>query len=113
MSTITAILEPDADGTLHLPLPEQLHHGKVKVEAKLEAAEPRAAPCPITPALMNPRVEGSNMAFDIRANAGSTVNLSSSTDLKTWIPLASPVVTKGVNKFTVPRSGPKRYYRAK
>jgi hypothetical protein len=39
MSTITAILEPDADGTLHLPLPEQLRHGKVRVEAKLESVE--------------------------------------------------------------------------
>ena len=38
MNTITAILEPNADGTLHLPLPEELRHGKVKVEAKLEAA---------------------------------------------------------------------------
>jgi hypothetical protein len=37
MSTITAILEPDADGTLHLPLPAELRHGKVKVEAKLES----------------------------------------------------------------------------
>ena len=40
MSTITAILEPDADGTLHLPLPEELRHGKVK--AQLEPAD--AAP---------------------------------------------------------------------
>ena len=37
MSTITAIIEPNADGTLHLPLPEELRHGRVKVEAKLEA----------------------------------------------------------------------------
>ena len=37
MSTITAILEPDADGTLHLPLPAELRHGKVKVEARLES----------------------------------------------------------------------------
>ena len=42
MSTITAILEADADGTLHLPLPAELRHGKVRVEAKLESAE--AAP---------------------------------------------------------------------
>jgi len=28
MNTITAILEPDADGTLHLPLPPELRHGK-------------------------------------------------------------------------------------
>ena len=39
MSTIIAILEPDADGTLHLPLPAELRHGKIKVEARLEAAQ--------------------------------------------------------------------------
>ena len=44
MSTITAILEPNADGTLHLPLPEELRHGKVKVEAKLEAANAEQKP---------------------------------------------------------------------
>lgn len=38
MSKITAILEPDPDGTLHLPLPPELRYGKVKVEAKLEPA---------------------------------------------------------------------------
>ena len=38
MSTITAILEADADGTLHLPPPAGLRGGKVKVEARLEAA---------------------------------------------------------------------------
>ena len=37
MSTITAILEPDVDGTIHLPLPEELRHGKVQVEATLQA----------------------------------------------------------------------------
>ena len=35
MSTITAILEADADGSLHLPLPEELRHGKVRVTATL------------------------------------------------------------------------------
>lgn len=39
MSTITAILEADVDGTLHLPLPAELRHGKVKVTADLEPAE--------------------------------------------------------------------------
>lgn len=38
MSTITAILEADIDGTLHLPLPGELRRGKVRVEAKLEPA---------------------------------------------------------------------------
>lgn len=39
MSTISAILEPDADGTLHLPLPVELRGGKVRVEAQVEAME--------------------------------------------------------------------------
>ena len=39
MSTITAILEADADGTLHLPLPAELRGGKIRVEVKMEAVE--------------------------------------------------------------------------
>ena len=44
MSTITAILEPHADGSLHLPLPPEMRHGKVRVEAKLEALPPTSDP---------------------------------------------------------------------
>ncbi|HLX60178.1 MAG TPA: hypothetical protein VKX17_02735 [Planctomycetota bacterium] len=44
MSTITAILEPDIDGALHLPVPDELRGGKVKVVATLEQAEPSRAP---------------------------------------------------------------------
>lgn len=40
MSTLTVILQPDADGTLRLPVPEELRAGKVKVTAILEPAEP-------------------------------------------------------------------------
>lgn len=36
MNTITAILEMDVDGTLHLPVPEEWKSGKVKVVATLE-----------------------------------------------------------------------------
>lgn len=36
MSTVTAILEADTDGSLHLPVPEELRGGKVKVIASLE-----------------------------------------------------------------------------
>lgn len=36
MSKISVILEPDDEGTLHLPLPPELRDGKVKVEARLE-----------------------------------------------------------------------------
>ena len=38
MSTITVILEADSDGTLHLPVPDELRRGKVLVEARLEPA---------------------------------------------------------------------------
>ena len=34
MSTITAILDPDADGALHLPVPEELRHGNVRVPVR-------------------------------------------------------------------------------
>jgi hypothetical protein len=43
MSSITAILESDPDGSLHLPLPPELRGSKVKVSATLEAAEPSKA----------------------------------------------------------------------
>ena len=33
MSTITAILEPAPDGTLHVPVPKELRHTKFKVVA--------------------------------------------------------------------------------
>ena len=36
-SILTPVLEPQADGTLHLPLPPELGRGKFKVEAKVEA----------------------------------------------------------------------------
>lgn len=47
MSTITAILEAESDGTLHLPVPAELRHGKIEVTATLRAANgaaPRATP---------------------------------------------------------------------
>lgn len=39
MNTITAILEPAADGSLHLPVPEELRHTKIKVVALLTAVD--------------------------------------------------------------------------
>ena len=38
MSTVSVILYPDADGTVHLPLPEELKLVRVKVTAIVEAA---------------------------------------------------------------------------
>jgi hypothetical protein len=37
MSTITAVLDADPDGTLHLPLPQELRSSKVRVTATLES----------------------------------------------------------------------------
>ena len=39
MSTITAILEPDSNGNVLLPVPEELRHNRVKITAKLEAVK--------------------------------------------------------------------------
>ena len=36
MSTITAILEPAADGTLHLPVPAAWRQRSIRVKAELE-----------------------------------------------------------------------------
>jgi hypothetical protein len=47
MSPITAIVEAAADGTLHLPLPAELRHGKVKVVASVEPLS--VAPEPAEP----------------------------------------------------------------
>lgn len=59
MSTISAILEPDADGTLHLPLPPELRNCKVKVEAKVEAVgNPVAATGTVLDALREIRALG-------------------------------------------------------
>jgi hypothetical protein len=58
MSTITAILEPHADGSLHLPLPPELRHRRVRVEAKLEAAdESETIPRLATSAMLGQRKE--------------------------------------------------------
>lgn len=38
MSTITAVLTPDDDGNVRLPLPPELRHTTVKVTATLEPA---------------------------------------------------------------------------
>jgi hypothetical protein len=35
VSTITAILDPDPDGSVHLPLPADMRQGKVRVIATL------------------------------------------------------------------------------
>jgi hypothetical protein len=36
MSTITVILEPSADGTLHLPVPAEWRHQAIRVKAELK-----------------------------------------------------------------------------
>ncbi|MBK8038213.1 MAG: hypothetical protein IPK22_13935 [Verrucomicrobiaceae bacterium] len=43
MSTLSAILEPAADGTLHLPLPAAWRKLPIRIKAELEPAEHRPA----------------------------------------------------------------------
>jgi len=58
MSTITVILEPDADGTLHLPVPVDLRGGKVEVTATLKAADGPSSSVPqATPEMLRKRKE--------------------------------------------------------
>jgi hypothetical protein len=58
MSTITAILEADADGTLHLPVPEELRHGKIEVTATLKPANGVSSALPrATPEMLRQRKE--------------------------------------------------------
>ena len=51
VSTITAILDPDVDGTLHLPLPAEMRSSKVKVTATLESVGQRPSPTEVRQAL--------------------------------------------------------------
>jgi len=44
VSTITAILTPSPDGTLHLPLPENLRSGRIRVVATLAAQDTESIP---------------------------------------------------------------------
>ncbi len=36
MNLINSVIEPDADGTLHLPLPKAWQHQSIRVRAELE-----------------------------------------------------------------------------
>ena len=45
MSTITVIMEPAADGTLHLPVPAEWRHQRIRVKAEREVlAKPQEDP---------------------------------------------------------------------
>lgn len=59
LSLINAILEADADGTLHLPLPEELRQaGKIKVMATLKVANEGSLSAPkATPEMLHRRKE--------------------------------------------------------
>ncbi len=46
MSTIIAILQPDADGTVHLPVPAPWRHLPIRVKAELEPVAGAAEPQP-------------------------------------------------------------------
>jgi hypothetical protein len=53
---ITVILEPDADGTVHLPVPPELGKGRFKITARLEAVDEAGRPLPATPEMIERRM---------------------------------------------------------
>lgn len=59
MSTrhITVILEPDADGTVHLPVPADLRHSKIEVSATVQAVDVSGQPFPATPEMIELRMQ--------------------------------------------------------
>lgn len=58
MRTFTAILDPHADGSLHLPLPAELRNCRVRVEVRLEAVdETQSIPGQATPDMLTQRKE--------------------------------------------------------
>ena len=69
MNTITAIIEPDADGTLHLPLPAAWRYQSIRVKAELE---PIGAPREIP-------VESSNVALGVFRELQKEVGLTRET----------------------------------
>jgi hypothetical protein len=40
MSTLTAVVEPDINGTIHILMPKEMRGGKVKIVAMLERVTP-------------------------------------------------------------------------
>jgi len=58
MSIIDAVFEPHPDGSLHIPLPPELRHRRIKVEAKLEVAGEATLSAPqATPEMLRTRKE--------------------------------------------------------
>lgn len=56
VSTISATLEPHPDGTLHLPLPAELRHRRIRLEATVVAAD-EPGPVRATPDMLRERKE--------------------------------------------------------
>ena len=54
---ITAIVEPDEDGTVHVPVPPELRTGRFKVTAWLEPVDESGRPLPATPEMIERRAE--------------------------------------------------------
>lgn len=65
METINAILEPDADGTLHIPLPESLRSGKVVISATLRPATGLTVPTPEQLALRRAAIDALRKSGEI------------------------------------------------
>ena len=66
MSTITAILTADEDGSLHHPLPSEFQHRRVKITATIEAADElaEAPPQHVVPAATPEMIARREKAFE-------------------------------------------------
>lgn len=99
------------DGGIPIPETGAFNNSSQEIGFRVRAPGSAAGVCSFPSQLMNPQFQGNNMILDLYANAGSTVNIQSSTDLKTWTPAGSHVMVNGVNRFTTPLNGPRRFFR--
>jgi hypothetical protein len=71
MTTITAILEPDADGTVHVPVPAGMPQGMMKVTATFEPSTQ-----PLTPAALEERRGKIESALKILRDRGTFASIA-------------------------------------
>ena len=64
MKTITAILQPDPDGTLHVPVPAEMLEHRIKIVASLEPAPDALASKDARMAIISASLEKLRNTFD-------------------------------------------------
>jgi hypothetical protein len=67
MSTITVIMEPAADGTLHLPVPAEWRHQRIRVKAEMEPIKETQEIAPAPSSLSD--LEEASKSADLRSQS--------------------------------------------